>query len=272
MKKYILVCFSIFYCIFLYAVEYSFTLPVKGNAIVTENSEVYTVKLTFKRTKVFSQAQNAQADYSYSEVVLNKALTTHLKIKDKYEVSYSGRILLDKFYDDDSCAIFTYQVTKKSISIQKSTATPKEKNASSKIKNIKDMPLMGYSLRYKSDVITLINSYQNKLSELIDNIDDENIESLSANFKKIYNEAKSSFDENLLKNKFNKDAKLMISDVKQLLSLAKSASKNFEILNSIFEKQLQIAKTPFSDANTQLVKNLSAQIDSLKNSLIKIKE
>ena len=43
-------------------------------------------------------------------------------------------------------------------------------------------------------------------------------------------------------------------------------------LNSIFEKQLQIVKTPFSDANTQLVKKLSDQIDSLKNSLIKINE
>ena len=268
MKKQILICFFIFYCIFLYAVEYTFNLPVKGDAIVSESSEAYVVKLAFKRTKVFAPAQNAQADYSYSEVVLNKAIATHLKVKDGYEVSYSGRILLDKFYDDNSRAIYTYQVPKESISIQKSVVTSKKISK----KNIKDMPLMGYSLRYKNDVITLVNSYQNKLNELIDNLNDENIASISAEFKKVYNEAKSSFDEDLLKNKFNKDVKLMISDVKQLLSLGKSASENFEILNSIFEKQLQIVKTPFSDANTQLVKKLSDQIDSLKNSLIKINE
>ncbi|MDX8414892.1 hypothetical protein [Intestinicryptomonas porci] len=272
MKKSLFIVFIMLCCVFSYASEYNFRLPVEGNVYLQEGADSYIVKILLKRTKTFSPAQNKQVDYSHSEVILNKALAAHLKVQKGYGVSYSGRKLLNTAQDGNSNAVFVYEIPKGQIAVQK---LPEEffggENAP-KIKSVRDMHLMGYFLRYKSDVIALINSYQDSLFDIIDKLDTNNVSFISLEFKKVYKEAAESFDEEKLKHKYNSDPKLMISDVKTLMNLSRDASKNFKTINAIFEKQCKIVAIPFSDSNEKEVMNLLKQVEELKKNLIEIKD
>ena len=72
--------------------------------------------------------------------------------------------------------------------------------------------------------------------------------------------------------KYNSDAKLMISDVRALLDLSRKASKNFNTINAIFEKQCKVVVIPFTPSNEKEIMKLLKEAEDLKKSLTEIKD
>ncbi len=278
-----------------YPAEYDFKLPVKASAEVSEDSDSYNVVVSLAKTKAFSRAHNEQADYSYSEVVLNMALSKYLKVKDGYAVAYSGRLLVNRVDGGDKVS-FSYKVPKDAVSlmeIEKSETMSEDASAQeepagqgkgkgrnlsvegkplSEKELIKSMPLTGYFMRYKSEFVSRINSYQDSLSGLIAKLDAEDPNAVEADFKKLFNKAMADFDETTLKETYGRDVKLLQSDSEELLGLAARARKNFDVLDAVFQRQFQVVNMPFSDDNTKTVIKLSQEIENLKKGLTEIKE
>ena len=257
------------------AAEYVFKTPVNAAACVDEAHETYIVKITFRGTAAFAEAQNKMVDSTYAEVLFNKALASHLKAGDECVVECEGRLLSSRDYDRQKNAVFAFKLPKSSVSIKKrppEQSTHKRPTVYQEREDfVKKLKLTGYFARYRADVIQLTNLHQKKLMDIIDNLDETNAEASKKEFASAAAEAAAGTDSALLKRKYDMDAKLMLSNVKELLCIAEKSSKNLKALNAIFEKQLKIAGAPISDNGAKIVIKLNREIDALKQSLIEIK-
>ena len=264
------------------AAEYSFKMPVASSVEILEDAEAYEVSIALAKTKSFTPARNLQADYSHSEIILNKALSRHLKVGENRALSYSGRVFLGSTDMGGERSLYRYRVMKDAVSISEITpgefdgSEPRKDgrpaSAKTRLELLKSMPLSGYSARCKAALAASANSYLTSLSELADNLDGDNLSAAGSDFSRIYGEALADFDAASLGKKYESDAKLFRSDVSELLKLAEDARKNFEILREIFDRQLAVAELPISEENTKTALKLSREIEALKKTLREIKQ
>ncbi len=271
---FVFVICSIF-CIHLYAEDYSFRMPVECNVVLVDDGQAYIAKIALKKTTAYSEARNIQADYAYSDVILNKTLAKHLNVQKGYAVAYSGRVMLGRTQGKSPDeAVYTYKVQKDSILIKKTddtklAAAKKSKPEGGAAGNAAADE--GYFCECKSELVSSINGYQNALLEKIDEMDSSNVVKSVQDFKKLYGEAMGKFDESKLRHKYNTDEKLTLSDTKVLLNTVKNALENFNSINKILEIQQKIALMPYSEKNTKTVMNLFNEANKIKSSLLEIR-
>ncbi len=271
---FIFVICSIF-CIQAYAKDYSFRMPVECNVELVDDGQAYIAKIALKKTTAYSESRNIQADYAYSEIILNKTLAKHLNVQKGYAVVYSGRVMLGRTQGKKNDEIvYTYKVQKDSVSIQKvddkKLADAKKSKAEGGAAGNAAAKDCHFS-ECKSELVSSINGYQNALLEKIDEMDSSNVGKSVQDFKKLYCEAMGKFDESKLRHKYNMDEKLTLSDTKVLLNTAKNAVENFNSINKILEIQQKIALMPYSEKNTKAVMNLFNEANKIKSSLLEIR-